>query len=153
MKICRAGLAAILVLVAASAAHAANVCLTLGQAQVVASGLTIPAKGACASFNGFYRGQNNGGLLLAGDICKSSDGTTVFFNTFTQHGNQPDSLAGAWVTAKGTGSGKECLAGSTNCSAFTVTVTKCPANPVIPALRAELPFQEQSSATFTTEEP
>ncbi len=139
-------------LLAASSSHAANFCLTLGSAQVVASGLTIPVKGTCASFNGFYRGPSNAGLLLAGDICKSSDGSTVIFNTFTQHNGQPDSLVGAWLTAKGTGSGNECTAGA-KCLAFAVTVTKCPANPPIPAVRAELPLQEQSSATFTTEEP
>ena len=104
MKARLAGLIAAFALVVASSARAANVCLTLGAAQIVASGLTIPAKGACTSFNGFFRGKDNAGKLLAGDICKSSDGTSVMFNTFTQQNFQPDSLVGSWSTSTLAGS-------------------------------------------------
>ena len=152
MKARLAGLIAAFALVVASPARAANVCLTLGAAQIVVSGLTIPAKGACTSFNGFFRGKENAGKLLAGDICKSSDGTSVMFNTFTQQNFQPDSLVGSWSTSTLAGSGRECTAGA-SCLPFTVKLTKCPANPPIFPLAAELPVQEQSSSRFMTEEP
>ena len=153
MKPRLASLIAVLALVVAPSAHAANVCLTLGAAQVVASGLTVPAKGTCTSFNGFFRGQDRVGMLLAGDICKSSDGTSVMFNTFTQRNGQPDSLIGSWSPSTLTGSGRECIAGAASCFAFNVTLTKCPANVrILPALAAS-GFQEQSLVTPTNEEP
>src|ERR1019366_1636431 len=118
---------------------------SFGGAHVVASGLTIPIKGTCTSFNGFYANQAN--FLLAGDICKSSDGSTVLFNTFTQFNGKPDSLVGKWSTSTGTGSGNEC---NSTCTAFTVTVTKCPDNVPIPH---DLPgFESETSSPFLTAE-
>jgi|HubBroStandDraft_6_1064221.scaffolds.fasta_scaffold1213190_1 hypothetical protein len=127
---------AALMLFLATAAHAANFCASFGAAQVVASDLTLPAKGTCAAFNGFYRNPTNAGLLLAGDVCRSSNGTTYLFNLFTQHAGLTDSLAGSWSTSNGKGSGQECFA--TPCLAFSVTVTKCPATVTIPASVSDL---------------
>jgi hypothetical protein len=114
-----------------SIADAANFCATFGGAQVVATGLTLPAKGTCVAFNGFT--ANKAGVLLAGDVCRSSNGTTFLFNTFTQSQNVPDSLAGSWAASDGTGTGNECS--NTGCTSFAVKVTKCgaitvPAAPV-----------------------
>jgi len=129
MKTRTAPIAAVaLVLLLTSTAHAKNFCVTFGGADVAASGLTIPANGACTAFNGFI--SNEPGVLLAGDLCKSSDGTTVLFNTFSEFGTQTDSLAGTWATASGSGSGNECFGGS--CSTFTVTVIKCPKSVPVP---------------------
>ncbi len=89
----------------------------------------MPAKGSCAAFNGFFR--NRTGLLLAGDVCRSSNGTTFLFNLFTQTAGLTDSLAGTWAAATGKGSGMECF--NTPCLSFAVTVTKCPATVTIPA--------------------
>ena len=121
--------ATIFAVVLAGIARASNFCVSFGGAHIVASGLTIPVKGTCLAFNGFY--ANKAGFLLAGDICKSSDGTTVLFNTFTQFQGKPDSLVGTWSTSTGTGSGNEC---NSTCSAFTVTVTKCPTKVTLPAI-------------------
>jgi hypothetical protein len=138
--------AATLMLFLASAAYATSVCLFFGTAHIVASGLTIPVKGTCASFNGYY--ANQAGFLLAGDICKSSDGTTVLFNTFTQFSGKPDSLVGKWATSTGSGSGTEC---NSACTAFPVTVTKCASNVPVPT---DLPgFESDVSSTFLTQEP
>jgi hypothetical protein len=148
MKTKTASLACTIVALAiAASAHAANLCVSFGGAHIVASGATVPVKGTCASFNGFY--ANKAGFLLAGDICKSSDGTTVRFNTFTQFQGKPDSLVGSWSTSNGSGSGNECT--STGCNAFAVTVTKCPTKVVVPA---DVPgFEVETSSTFLTEEP
>jgi hypothetical protein len=123
MKTPIATLAAVaLMLALSSSAHAANFCVSFGSAHIVASGLVLPAKGTCTSFNGFYTNKN--GLLLAGEVCKSSNGTTFLFNTFTQFNSQlPDSLVGKWTAASGKGTGTECT--SAACNSFTVTVTKC----------------------------
>jgi hypothetical protein len=134
-----------LMLFLAPAAHAANFCASFGAAQVVASGLTLPAKGTCAAFNGFYR--NFAGVLLAGDVCRSSSGTTYLFNLFTQHNGVADSLAGTWNASTGTGSGNECFA--TPCLSFSVKVTKCPATVTIPASISDLQ-SETASPTPTT---
>ena len=139
-----------LALLTTSTARASNFCLSFGAAKVVASGLTIPAKGTCAAFNGYY--LKKPGFLLAGDVCKSSDGTTVLFNTFTQFNGLPDSLVGSWSTSSGTGSGNECT--SANCLAFGVAVTKCPNSVPVPAVRADLlNFESRSASTFSTQEP
>jgi len=129
-----------------STAHANNFCVSFGGARIVASGLTIPVKGTCASFNGFY--ANKAGLLLAGDICRSSDGTTVLFNTFTQAGGLPDTLAGKWGASSGAGSGNECS--SASCSPFAVTVTKCPSNVTVPANVSD--FESEAPSPFPTTE-
>lgn len=150
MKLRLATLVAILALGAGSSAHAANVCLSLGAAQVVASGLTIPAKGTCAAFNGFFRGKDKAGMLLAGDICKSTDGSTVMFNTFTQQNSQPDSLIGSWSTSTLSGTGRECVAGAT-CLSFPVKLTKCPAS--LPIFAPSVALESQTSSRLTTEEP
>jgi hypothetical protein len=128
MRRIAAAMAAVILSIA-SAVHAANFCASFGGAQVAATGLTLPASGNCAAFNGFYR--NNKGLLLAGDVCRSSNGTTFLFNLFTQSNGLPDSLAGTWVASSGKGSGQECF--SSPCLSFNVTVTKCPATVTIPA--------------------
>ncbi len=119
---------AAIILLIASAAHAANFCALFGSAQVVASGLTLPASGSCAAFNGFYSGSAR---LLAGDVCRSSNGTTFLFNLFTQYMGTTDSLAGTWVASSGKGSGQECF--TSPCLSFNVTVKKCPATLTIPA--------------------
>lgn len=118
----------LLVLMLSSAAYAANFCVSFGGAQVVASGLILPAKGTCAAFNGFV--ANEPGLLIAGDICRSSDATTFLFNTFTQFNGVPDTFAGTWSVSTGTGSGHECSSGP--CLSFAVAVTKCPAGVKVP---------------------
>jgi len=120
---------AALILTQASNVGAANFCASFGPAQAEAIGLTLPGKGSCAAFNGFFR--NRPGLLLAGDVCRSSNGTTFLFNLFTQTAGLTDSLAGTWAAVTGKGSGMECF--NTPCLSFTVTVTKCPATVTIPA--------------------
>lgn len=130
-----------------STAHASNFCLSFGSARVVASGLTIPVKGTCTTFNGFY--ANRPGLLLAGDVCRSSNGTTFLFNTFTQFNKLPDTLAGTWAASNGAGSGNECS--SAGCNSFAVAVTKCPLGVPIPA---DLPgFESETPSSFLTQEP
>ena len=129
-----------------SAAHAANFCVSFGGGHAVASGFVVPTKGTCSAFNGYY--MNRPGFLLAGDLCRSSDGTTFLFNLFTQLNSMPDSIAGTWVAANGTGSGKECT--SANCFPFDVKVTKCPTNAPIP--KPAPGFHSESSSSFLTEE-
>ena len=129
MKMKIAGLTVMLLtLTLSSAAYAANFCVSFGGAQVVVSGLILPAKGTCAAFNGFV--ANKPGLLIAGDVCRSSDATTFLFNTFTQFNGLPDTFAGTWSAATGTGSGQECSSGP--CISFVVAVTKCAASVKIP---------------------
>lgn len=112
----------IIALSLSSIAHAANFCAAFGGANIVASGLVLPAKGTCTSFNGFYTKPS--GLLLAGEVCRSSNGTTFLFNTFTQFNSQlPDSLVGKWSASSGQGKGIECT--SAVCNPFTVTVRTC----------------------------
>ena len=137
-----------LTLFLASSAHAANFCVSFGGAQVIASGLILPVKGTCSAFNGFY--ANKPGLLLAGDVCRSSNGTTFLFNTFTQFNGLPDSLAGTWVASSGAGSGKECT--SATCLSFNVAVIKCPNNVTVPADLMDIE-SETSSPDLTTAEP
>jgi hypothetical protein len=120
--------AMLLTLMLSSAAYAANFCVSFGGAQVVASGLILPAKGTCGAFNGFV--ANEPGLLIAGDVCRSSDATTFLFNTFTQFNGAPDTFAGTWSASTGTGSGQECSSGP--CISFAVAVTKCSAGVKIP---------------------
>lgn len=134
-----------IVLLAGSAAHATNFCATFGIADVVASGLSIPGKGTCKAFNGFI---SNEGLLLAGDICTSSDGTTVLFNVFTQVGAEPDSIAGTFGPSTGTGTGNECVGANSGCDSFSVTVTKCPKKVTLPAVTSSQP---QSQSDFVTQ--
>ena len=126
---------------AATVVHAANFCVSFGGAQVVATGLTLPARGVCVAFNGFT--ANKAGILLAGDVCRSSNGTIFLFNTFTQSQNVPDSLAGSWAASNGTGSGNECS--NAGCTSFAVKVTKCGAF-TIPAA----PVAEGASALSIT---
>jgi hypothetical protein len=137
-----------LTLLLASSAHATNFCVSFGGAQIVASGLILPAKGACSAFNGFF--ANKAGLLLAGDVCRSSNGTTFLFNTFTQFNALPDTLAGTWAASSGAGSGNECS--SARCLSFNVAVTKCPNNVKVPA---DLSGSEAEvfSPALTTGEP
>jgi hypothetical protein len=127
-----------------SAAVGGNLCVNFGGAAVVASGLSIPGKGNCKAFNGFIPSE---GFLLAGDICKSSDGTTVLFNTFTQVTGGADTLAGSWATSTGQGTGNECPPGSA-CSPFPVSVTKCPKSVVLPAA-ATRPVEGTESSTLS----
>jgi hypothetical protein len=112
-----------------SAAFGGNFCANFGSAQIVASGLSIPGKGTCKAFNGFI--SNEPGLLLAGDVCKSSDGTTILFNTFTQLGTTY-TLAGTWAASSGIGSGNQCSPSA--CVPFDVTVAKCPKTIVLPTV-------------------
>jgi hypothetical protein len=147
MRITATAMAAVILSIG-SAAHAANFCASFGAAQVAATGLTLPASGNCAAFNGFYR--NNKGLLLAGDVCRSSNGTTFLFNLFTQSNGLPDSLAGTWVASSGKGSGQECFASP--CLSFSVTVTKCPATLTIPANLSSFE-SETSPLSQTTGDP
>ncbi len=137
--------AAVLTFLVASTSRAANFCLSFGAAHAVASGFVVPTKGTCTSFNGFY--SNRAGVLLAGEVCRSSDGTTFLFNLFTQHNSMPDSIAGTWSSSNGQGSGNECT--SANCFPFGVAVTKC-TNVTIPhnAPGAET----ESSAGFLSQE-
>ncbi len=129
MKMKMATLVAVsLTLLLRSSAYASNFCVSFGGAQVVVSGLVLPAKGTCAAFNGFV--ANKPGLLMSGDVCRSSDATTFLFNTFTQFNGLPDSFAGTWSASSGTGSGEECS--SSPCIPFAVAVTKCPASVKIP---------------------
>lgn len=122
--------AIVLTLLGASAAHAKNYCATWGSAHVDAVGLLPLKKGTCKSFNGFLE---NAPLLLAGDACASSDGTTILFNTFAQLGvNGADSIAGSFSASTGSGSGNECFGGS--CFAFTVTMVTCPKPLPVPAV-------------------
>ncbi len=147
MKVGVAAVVAVILMMWLSAiAQATNFCVSFGTAHIVASGLTIPVKGTCFAFNGFY--ANKAGFLLAGDICKSSDGTTVLFNTFTQFQGKPDSLVGTWSTSNGMGSGNEC---NSSCVAFSVAVTKCPAKVTVPAERTG--FEAEAPANFLTEMP
>jgi hypothetical protein len=149
-----AALAAAFTPACASLAHATNFCVSFGGARVVASGLVVPLRGTCTSFNGFYANQAN--VLLAGDICRSSDNTTVLFNTFTQFNGKPDSLVGKWSAATGTGFGNEC---NSVCTAFTVTVTKCAKVIPIPQDLSDLQSEQQpdqgdaAPQFLTTEEP
>jgi hypothetical protein len=115
------GSAIALLLQLSSIANASNFCASFGMAKVVASGLTLPPKDTCVAFNGFI--ANQPGVLLAGDVCRSSNGATFLFNTFTQSQNLPDSLAGTWSASTGSGLGKECS--NNGCTSFAVTVTKC----------------------------
>ena len=130
----------------APAANAANFCLAFGTARVAASGLTLPVKGACAAFNGFYLGRS--GFLLAGEVCRSSDGSTYLFNTFTQFMGRPDSLVGTWAASSGNGSGTECS--TAPCVTFAVAVIKCPNNVNVPSallnFESEIPSETSSSS-------
>jgi len=137
-----------LTLLLASNARATNFSVSFGGAQIVASGLILPVKGACSAFNGFF--ANKPGLLLAGDVCRSSSGTTFLFNTFTQFNALTDTLAGTWAASSGAGSGNECS--SARCLAFNVAVIKCPINVKVPA---DLSGSEAevSSPGLTTGEP
>jgi hypothetical protein len=141
---------AAVILSTASAAYAANFCALFGGAQVVGSGLILPASGTCAAFNGFY---SSGTGLLAGDVCRSSNGTTFLFNLFTQYKGVPDSLAGTWVASSGKGSGLECF--TSPCLSFNVTVKKCPATVTIPAnlSRFELEAPPPSQAAGDPDSP
>jgi hypothetical protein len=139
-------LAVVLTLAFVPAGHATNFCVSLGGGHAVASGFITPAKGTCSPFNGYY--TNRAGFLLAGDLCRSSDGTTFLFNLFTQLNSMPDSIAGTWLAATGAGSGKECT--SANCFPFDVKVTKCPNSVPIP--KAASGFHSESSASFLSEE-
>lgn len=132
-------------LLLASTALAANFCVSFGGAQIIASGLTLPAKGTCTAFNGFY--ANKAGSLLAGDVCRSSNGSTFLFNTFTQFSGSPDSIAGTWNASTGKGSGKECF--GPPCAAFNVTVTKCPANITVPADLSGFDTKDTESSVTT----
>jgi len=135
-----------LTLLLASKAQASNVCFFFGTSTVAASGLILPAKGTCTSFNGFF--PNQAGTLLAGEVCRSSNGSTFLFNLFTRFNSLPDSLVGSWLASSGSGSGTECT--SANCLTFGVAVIKCPNNVPIPASapgRAADP-----SSAFITEE-
>ncbi len=129
-----------------SKALASNVCFLFGTSTVAASGLILPTKGTCTSFNGFF--PNQPGTLLAGDVCRSSNGSTFLFNLFTRFNSLPDSLVGSWLASSGSGSGTECT--SARCLTFAVTVIKCPNNVTIPhnAPGAEA----ESSAAFLSEE-
>jgi len=142
-----------LIVTLGSDVHAANFCASFGSvnpAQAEAVGLTLPAKGSCAAFNGFYR--NRAGILLAGDVCRSSNGTTFLFNLFTQTSNGlTDTLTGTWSAATGRGLGRECF--STPCLSFSVAVTKCPANVTIPVPADISGFQAETSSPMTTDEP
>jgi hypothetical protein len=145
MKMKMAMLAGVsLALLLRSTAYATNFCVSFGGAQVVASGLVLPAKGNCAAFNGFI--ANKPGLLMSGDVCRSSDATTLLFNTFTQFNGLPDSFAGTWSASNGTGSGEECSSGP--CISFAVAVTKCPANVKIP--NDVVGFEAEDSAPALT---
>ena len=140
--------AMLLTLILSPAAYAANFCVSFGGAQVVASGLILPAKGSCAAFNGFI--ANKPGLLIAGDVCRSSDATTFLFNTFTQFNGLPDSFAGTWAASTGAGSGQECSSGP--CISFVVAVTKCPTGVKVPNDVVGSELADPSSAV-TTESP
>jgi hypothetical protein len=136
----------VVTLVLVPAAHAANFCVSFGGGHAVANGFITPAKGSCSSFNGYY--TNRAGFLLAGDLCRSSDGTTFLFNLFTQLNSMPDSIVGTWLAANGTGSGNECT--SANCFPFAVKVTKCPTSVPIPKVAPGL--HSESSSSFLSEE-
>ena len=145
MKMKMATLAAVLLtLLLRSTAYATNFCVSFGNAQVVASGLILPAKGTCAAFNGFF--PKKPGLLIAGDVCRSSDATTLLFNLFSQFNGLPDSFAGTWSASTGTGSGQECSSGP--CTSFAVAVTKCPAIEPIP--KDVVGFESEDSASGIT---
>ncbi len=120
--------AVILSFLITSAAHAANYCSNWGSAPVAAIGLLPVAKGTCKPFNGLVPGL----VLLAGDACGSSDGKTVFFNTFTQFGVGTDTLAGSYNIKTGIGSGTECPH-TGGCVSFSVTNVKCPKHIIIPS--------------------
>lgn len=135
-----------LTLLLASKAQAANVCFLFGTSKVAASGLVLPAKGTCASFNGFF--PNQAGTLLAGDVCRSSNGSTFLFNLFTRFKGLPDSLVGSWLASSGSGSGTECT--SASCQTFGVAVIKCPNSVPIPSSAPG--FEAESSAAFLTAE-
>jgi len=146
---CTTAAAIALTLVLASAAEAANFCVSLGGGHAVASDFIVPTKGICTAFNGFY--SNLPGVLLAGDLCRSSDGTTFLFNLFTQVNGMPDSIVGTWSSTNGKGSGKECTSASANCLTFDVAVTRCPGNVPIPHNAPG--FEAESSSSFLTQEP
>jgi hypothetical protein len=135
-----------IVLAVASAADATNFCASFGIGDVVASGLSIPGKGTCKAFNGFI--VNEAGVLLAGDICTSSDGSTVLFNLFTQFDSEPDSIAGTFSSSTNTGTGNECVAANTSgCGSFDVTVTKCPKTVTLP----DVTSRPESQSGFLTQ--
>jgi hypothetical protein len=107
-------------------ANAKNLCASFGTADVVGVNFTVPAKGTCKTINGLILSLD---LLLVGNVCRTSDNTTVRFNTFTQF-IAADSLTGSWNASTGLGTGTECTINS--CSTFAVTVTTCPSHVTIP---------------------
>jgi hypothetical protein len=123
-------------------ASAKDLCLLGNSATtLVGENLAIPTKGVCKTWAGFVEAQP--GNILTGVICTSSDGTTVLANQFTSIPFEV--LKSNIALPAGTGTLNDCLSTTGVCTAYTVSVVKCPAKPTIPALKASDATGEASS--------